>query len=138
MSDNLTLEDGRTWWASTINVANVLYEIGITIEGRNVEFAAWLKDKSDRPAPFMHFDLRGLSQECLELFYNGALESYSRLSAEHGEEWVNSSFGTAFSRLIEMHKHINSGGIPEEFTDLEVVPNYDGEPISFSELWSNT
>jgi len=138
MSDNLTLEDGRTWWSSTVNVSNVLNEIADALQQRNVEFSAWLKDKSERPAPFMHFDLRGLPEECVDQFYTAATESFNKLRHRHRQEFENSSYGEAFCRLIEMRRHIVTGGRPEEFSDLDEVLNYDGVIIDFTELWSNT
>jgi hypothetical protein len=138
MSDNLTLEDGRTWWASTVIVANVLYEISESLKTANPEFSRWLSDKSDRPAPFMYFDLRGLTAECINQFYVAAEESYGRLSGKYKDEFIASSYGIAFSRLIEMHNHILSGGRPSEFSDLDRVNEFDGELIDFNELWSST
>lgn len=138
MSDNLTLEDGRTWWASTINMANVLSEISESLKNSNPEFSRWLSDKSDRPAPFMYFDLRGLPAECIDQFYVAAEESYSRLSSKYKEEFSTSSYGVSFYRLIKMHNHIKSGGSPSEFNDFDRVIEFDGELIDFNELWSNT
>lgn len=136
MSDNLILEDGRVWCASTIVVANVLYEIGTELLNNNPQLSRWLIDLSDRPAPFMHFDIRGLTSQDTSDFYLGAINAFKRLSIKHGNDWLNSSFGASFNKLIQMHHKIKAHDLPEEFTDSEVINNYNGELINLNELWN--
>ena len=138
MSDNIVLDDGRVWWSATIVVANVLYEIGQEVKEYNQPLSAWLIDVSDRPAPFMHFDIRGLSSSDTADFYRGASAAYMRLVSLNEKAWVKSNLGASFGRLLEMRQKIETGEAPEIFTDSEVVVKYTGEPINLNELWSNT
>lgn len=136
MSDNIVLDDGRVWWSSTIVVANVLHEIGKEVLDYNPQLSRWLLDLSDRPAPFMHFDIRGLTNLDATDFYRGALSVYKRLSIQHGDSWLSSNIGASFNRLIEMHHKIKAGEPPENFTDSEVITKHNGELININELWN--
>ncbi len=67
----IKLEDGSDIYAPTIGASGALSEIGLAIADIDVRLSCWLLDVSARTAPFLDFDLRGLSPDKRASFWLG-------------------------------------------------------------------
>jgi hypothetical protein len=138
MAAILTLEDGRSIYSSALGMSGMYSLIAKQVQRSNIPFANWLENVSDRPAPFLDFDLRGLENSDRELFYSAAYAAFEELERLHGKDVCTRE--TAFSarslaRLIEFHKSIKAGEPPESCNDLSSCREYDGKKIDFLEIW---
>ena len=139
MAAILTLDDGRSLYSSTLGMSGMYSLIAKKILGENEAFSVWLKDVSDRPSPFLDFDLRGLGNSERQLFYKSAYKAYDELVAMYGENVLtreNAFSARTLKRLIELHESIAAGEPPESCNDLDAVSPYDGEKIIFAETWN--
>src|SRR4051794_30484226 len=79
---HLTLEDGRSWWRATV-VASAAYAlIAAAIESSHPKFKRWLRDMSNRPVPFMDFDLRNLKPEHRNAFHTAVRHARDALATK--------------------------------------------------------
>ena len=137
MTAFLQLHDGRSLHGSSVGMAGMYKTIADQIGEPFTDLRNWLRDVADRPAPFMDFDIRGLTPQHRNEFFRAAASGMQSLIATHSRETLERShaFG-CLSRLLRMQEAVEQGEPPEAFTDLDTIKEFDGKPIDLSQLWT--
>ena len=134
----LVLEDGRALYCSTVGMAGMLGSIADEIPETHAVLARWLRDVSERPAPFLDFDMRSLSVDHKMVFWNAlgrAFDTRERLKGPH-ENWPDNHFSShCMRRLRNMHASILRGEPPTALSDFDEPIRFEGTRIDLAELW---
>src|SRR4051794_33359305 len=100
---HLVLEDGRSLWRQTVTASAVFELVAAAIDDRLPQFKVWLKDMSNRPVPFMDFDLREVPAECQKEFHIAARVARDKLVKDLGQSPAESSAAlVALDHLVRM------------------------------------
>ncbi|WP_212722523.1 hypothetical protein [Zooshikella ganghwensis] len=119
-------------------MGGMYFLIAKKISKKNYTFSKWLEDVSDRPAPFMDFDLRGLDDADRKIFYACAREAFDELKEVHGDDVIEreSAYSARnLARLIQMYKKILKNEEPALLNDLDHIKEFDGSKIDFNDIW---
>ena len=138
MAAIITLEDGRSFYGSTLGVGGALCLIAKQVAQVYLPLKQWLEDMSDRCAPFVDFDIRGLVPEHRQVFWCACERAFEQLEQGFGPELLsheNAYAANALDRLLRMHRSTEAGEPPEALNDLSDVKSFDGEPINLGDLW---
>lgn len=141
MSDVLTLEDGRMWWASNRlwhSVLKRISESAVALQPSH-PLGPWLVALVEHGMNGASgFDLRGLSDDERALFWNAASDGLAHYRRQ-GERWTDAqAFAVAvehFELLLRMHASVVAGEAPEALNTSTVVAEWDGEVIDVTDLW---
>jgi hypothetical protein len=130
---DIALENGETLHGSNIGVSGLLILTAREIDPSFSDFRRWLADVSERTAPFLDFDLRGLSREHRQEFWRAAQRAYDKLVLKFGPDLLereNAYTSNCLHRMLTMHARIPDdipGSLPREACY--------GFDIDFGELW---
>lgn len=80
MAATVKLEDGSEIDASTLGMSGAVAVIAEVAGEVDVRLERWLADVSDRTAPFLEFDLRGLSAQHRAAFGQGVIGANERFA----------------------------------------------------------
>jgi hypothetical protein len=134
---HLILEDGRSWWRQTV-IAGAVYErVAACIDDSLPRLKRWLHDMSNRPVPFMDFDLRGLPLEFREAFHCAARNARDELFNELGRPPLPPSdmVLNALDELVRMKESMDRGDPPKACSNSDTVDAYDGFVVDLDEIW---
>ena len=122
---HLVLDDGRVLKRKTTAMAGAYHLIATAIDESFPQFKKWLEDMSNRPVPFMDFDLRGLAPEYRAEFHRAtrAIRDQLASSGKYSELDIE-----AFDTLVRMKEAIDRGEPPLSMSD-------DDEVEEFSEVF---
>jgi hypothetical protein len=124
MAGIVVLEDGSDIYTSNMGLGGALAAIGEAIPDIDARLSRWLLDVSERCAPFMDFDLRGLSADSRRSFWIGVDRAYAK-----GADWdLDASFSPSVAVVRLFHERRDVQGFP--FSE-----NVD--PIDLDEIWSD-
>ena len=122
---------------STLGVTGAL-DLIADEAGERPALARWLSDMSHRCAPFVDFDIRGLSEYDRIVFWSAAERALKALAEKWGPGFLeieNMWSGNVLNDLLEMRKRILAGEPASKLSDFKVVFKFDGQPIDLNELW---
>ncbi len=137
MSACVVLEDGRVLWRSTVVMSGVYRLIALAVSHEHTRFKRWLADMSDRPAPFMDFDLRGLPDECRVEFHRAARIARDRLAAEVNTGRIPADAVEPFDKLVRMKESIDRGDPPLTLSDDSKVHIEISGFNDLDQIWSD-
>ena len=133
---HLVLEDGRGLWRSTVVMAGVYHLVANAVNDNHPRFKRWLADMSDRPVPFMDFDLRGLPEECRAEFHRAAKSVRDSLLADLNAGQLRADEIEPFETLVRMKESMVRGEPPQSFSDDDDVQAFDGVAWDLDEIWA--
>jgi hypothetical protein len=133
---HLELEDGRSFRTQTVTASAVFYLVAAAVDDSLPQFKVWLNDMSNRPVPFMDFDLRELPAECQEGFHIAARIARDKLA----KDWEQSPAEppaslVALDRLVRMKESMDRGEPPTALTDAKEIYPYQGMKIDMQQIW---
>ncbi len=131
MSDDIQLEDGRTWSGSSSLVSWICRLTACELTGA---FGRWLNDVKDRPNGLCSFDLRGLSNDDCDVFYSATARALER-ARQSGDYPDAASYFERWEVLLRMRESIRRGEPPNTLTHYAIVVPFDGKPIDFNDIW---
>ena len=136
MSDDITLDDGRTLHASSMGVSGALYFVAEHLPEGHGHFRSWLLDVSERPNGFASIDLRGLPDRERLAFHAGVRAAYDRTIGAGMQIGPNSWSLSCLDRLRAMLESMARGEPPEALTDRP--PSDPGSVIAedLSQIWN--
>lgn len=126
----LYLDDGRSFYASTIGMSGVYDLVAAQIEDRTA-FSRWLGELSYRSAPFLDFDLRALNQADRVAFWTGAERAFAELKRRFGSDMLeqkNAFSAKCLHALLLERQKIDAGEHPRD-SQAEIWP------VDLNELW---
>ncbi len=138
MAAIIILEDGRAFMGSNLGVTAMLSLMADQVSSNRPKLALWLADMSDRCAPFLDFDVRGLTSEDRAEFWAAAQRAFSALEAKHGPgflEHENAYSANCLDKLLRMHRSIEAGQPPLILSDFDEPHPFDGQVIDLDFLW---
>ena len=128
MGDSIELEDGKLWGGASWLVRSALTKIASHID-QDPKFSAWLEDCSNRSNGMVGFDLRGLSKERINLFYQAAEIALEETIHKGSKNWDSEEI---FQSYIESLKLLTQRkGSPYYSGTTE----WDGKKIDVEDLW---
>lgn len=135
MSDDITLDDGRTLHGSSMGVSGALYLVAEHLPEGHDHFRSWLFDVSERPNGFASIDLRGLPDPERRAFHAGVGAAYDRTIGAGMQIGPNSWSLSCLDRLRAMLESMARGEPPEALTDRP--PSDAGSVVAedLSQLW---
>lgn len=137
MAAIIKFEDGRAIYSSTLGTAAGLELIAGAIDENEQKLKIWLSDVSDRCAPFLDFDLRGLTEQHRTVFWHAADSAFRSLVTNNPDilDAPNAFSARFLNRLLAMHQSVLSGEPPQALSDFQEVFEFDGQMIDLDELW---
>ena len=135
MSAYINLDDGRVLWRSNLTVGALLELIAEQVPDEHRELRLWLADKCNRPSPFNHLDVRGLSGIHREVFYHAAKAAMLRCLEKDERAVEKGGSALALHDLLRMKQSIDNGEPPLSLSDHDMVHDYDGDMEDLSEIW---
>lgn len=120
----VNLEDGSDICASNMGFSGALASIGEAVSDTDARLSRWLVDVSDRVAPFMDFDLRGLSSDRRRSFWLGVERAYEKCA-----HWDQERF---YSPSVDVIRQFYERRAVQETSSIENV-----DPIDLDEIWSD-
>jgi len=134
MGDSIDLEDGQIWGGANWLVRNVIGAIAEVVieDGSDPKFGAWLTDCSERPPGMAGFDVRGLTPERRDHFFDAAGRALERKRVEGSEGW---NMPEVFDGYLESFELLaNRTGSPY----FNARTAWDGAMIDVEVLWSTS
>jgi len=135
MAAYIVLDDGRVLWRSNLAMDGLLCLIAEQLPAEYHDLQKWLLDKGSRPAPFIDFDIRGLSPAHRSAFYAAARRALEDLSRKDVRIVEKGRSAEALERLLQMKQSMDKGEPPLSLSDDSKLHPFDGQPINLSELW---
>ncbi len=122
MAGIIKLDDGSDIYASNMGVAGALERIGHSVFDIDARLSRWLLDVSQRTAPFMDIDLRGLSVASRIAFWTGVDRA-----CESVVEWDQEA---SYSPSVEVIRFLHEKrGVQGAVSDEPVLE------IDLGEIW---
>ncbi len=142
MTIEIVLEDGRVLRGSNFGMSGMLERIAELLPPPQVKLSRWLVDKSgDGYSIFGGFDLRGLTTEDREAFWEVAERDLQRRIEIHGppQAWGESHYsGDCLIRLLEMRASMLRGEPPDAMNDSVEPFDFDGIMEDLDDIWFPT
>jgi hypothetical protein len=134
---HLILDDGRGFWRSNLTMSGVYHRIALAIDDSHSQFKRWLFDMSNRCAPCMDFDLRGLPKECRLEFHRAAKVAFEQLTSEANAGRVPQNTVDPLQTLVRMKESMDRGEPPLTLSDDEHVQRFNGFDVDLDEIWDD-
>jgi hypothetical protein len=132
---HLVLEDGRGFWRSTVVMSGVYHLIAAAVDASHAKFKRWLEDMSNRPVPFMDFDLRGLPERDRDEFHRAAKVARDKLLVEINAGRISANAVEPFETLVCMKERMDRGEPPLSLSDDKDVQVFHGFVCDLDEIW---
>ena len=116
-------------------MSGVYHLIANAITDDHGKFKRWLADMSNRPVPFMDFDLRGLPLECRQEFHRAVEIARDRLLVEVEAGRIPPHAVEPFDTLVRMKQSMDRGESPLSLSDDEDVQQFSGIMCDLDEIW---
>jgi hypothetical protein len=142
MTIEIVLEDGRVLCGSNFGMSGMLERIAELLPPPQAKLARWLVDKcGDGYSIFGGFDLRGLTTEDREAFWEVAERDLRRRIEIHGppQAWGENHYsGDCLIRLLEMRASMLRGEPPDAMNDSVEPLDFDGIMEDLDDIWFPT
>lgn len=134
MAAFIVLDDGRILWRSNLTLSSLYYLIANEVPTEYQDLKRWLIDMSNRPAPFLDIDIRGLEPEYRKVFYSSAQAAQKKL--DQREPKITEGSAEALSVLLKMKESIDNGEPPLSLSDDNKVHEFSVEfTVDLNEIW---
>lgn len=116
-------------------MSGIYHLVADAIGEEHPRFKRWLADMSDRPVPFMDFDLRGLPEECRSEFHRAAKVARDRLLLEIAAGRIPQEAIDPLDTLVRMKSSMDRGEPPLSLSDDSEVQQFDGNMCDLDQIW---
>lgn len=132
MTAFIRLDDGRCLWRSNVIMASLYSRVSDQVSADHPRLKRWLRDLSDRCAPFTDIDIRGLVESDRVEFYAAASKA-----AHDKYSGVKGGSTEALEMLLRMKESIDRGEPPLTLSDFNQIMEFDGTMEDLDQLWSD-
>jgi hypothetical protein len=139
MAAIIKLDDGRLFRGSNLGTGGMLYLISSEVSDSHSRLRQWLADVSNRCAPFMDFDTRGLPEADRAEFWRAAEAALATLASRQPLIQEQSHAAECLIRLIQMNRHRVFGDpLPPTCDSDDYDPRpFDGRMVDMDQIWNN-
>lgn len=139
MAAIIKLDDGRFFRGSNLGTGGMLCLISREVGDGYNRLRRWLADVSNRCAPFMDFDTRGLPEADRAEFWRAAERALATLASRGPSIPEQGLAAECLNRLVQMNRHRVFGEpLPPTSDSDDYDPRpFDGQMVDMDQIWSD-